>query len=83
MDMRATCREKNPIDGDGAEGSKAIVSDYDRRTGDGKWLQNTLTILAEAIQQTEAVSTAEPQKSMRSSDASDQSMERTSRSCAR
>jgi hypothetical protein len=41
------------------------VSDYDRKTGDGKWFEETLKIFRQAIKEVEAVSTPEPQKTMR------------------
>jgi hypothetical protein len=42
-----------------------LVTDYDKHTGDGKWLELSLAILREAISETEAVPVPEPQKSMR------------------
>lgn len=47
------------------------MSDYDRRTGDGAWHEKTLAILRESIKRTEAESTAEPHKSMRSVEGAD------------
>jgi len=44
---------------------KEHVADYDRKTGDGAYLQKTIAIIREAIKEAEADSTPEPQKSMR------------------
>lgn len=48
-----------------------MPSDYDSKTGDGKWLTKTIAILFESIKETQAESTAEPSKSMRSVDGAD------------
>lgn len=71
MDVRRIGGEENSADGNGAEGIATAVMNYDRKTGDGKWLTNTITILAAAIKETQAESTAEPSKSMRSVDGAD------------
>jgi hypothetical protein len=47
------------------------MSDYNQQTGDGKWLKSSLAILHEEIKRTEADSTAEPQKYMRSVEGAD------------
>jgi len=44
---------------------------YDQQTGDGNWLVKTLAIFRQSIKETEAESTAEPQKTMRSVDGAD------------
>lgn len=44
------------------------MSEYDKQTGDGKWLEQTLAILRQSIKETEAESTAEPHKNMRSAE---------------
>ena len=39
---------------------------YDRKTGDGKWLEASMAIFIEAIKANEAERSAEPQNTMRS-----------------
>lgn len=71
MDMRRTGGEEDSVDGDGAERIKAIVNDYDRKTGDGAWLKKTIAILRQSNKEAKAESTAEPCKSMRSVEGAD------------
>jgi hypothetical protein len=47
------------------------VRDYDRKTGDGKWLHESLKILLNEIKKNEAEAATEPQKSMRLADGAD------------
>ena len=47
------------------------MSDYERKTGDGAWLEKALAIFRESIKRAEAESTAEPHKSMRSVEGAD------------
>ncbi len=65
MDMRRTGGKEDSVAADGEGSDAETVANYDRKTGDGKWLEETLKIFREAIKEAEAVSTPEPQKSMR------------------
>jgi hypothetical protein len=47
------------------------VSSYDQKTGDGKWLEQSLQILLNEIKANEAEAATEPQKSMRLADGAD------------
>ena len=58
------------------------MSDYDLRTGDGKWLNQSLQILINEIKATEADAATEPQKTMRLADGTDRERLRLS-SCQR
>lgn len=55
---------------------------YHRKTGDGEWLEKSLTILRDSIKQVEAETPAEPQKSMRPGEGAD-SAELRSANCQR
>ena len=41
------------------------MSEYDKKTGDGKWFEQAEKLIREAIKESEAVPVPEPQKSMR------------------
>ena len=49
------------------------MSEYDKKTGDGKWLEQAEKILRESIKEHEADSPAEPHTTMRSGDGADRS----------
>ena len=65
MDMRGTCGEEDSAWRDAEENDVRPANAYDRKTGDGNWLEASLKMLQQAIKGTEAVSTPEPHKSMR------------------
>jgi hypothetical protein len=71
MDMRRVGRKEDPIPCDGKEGEDRSILSYGHKTGDGKWLEQSMRILLNEIKVNEAEAATEPQKSMRLADGAD------------
>jgi hypothetical protein len=65
MDMPRTGGKEDPVDGDGTQRTGTPFMTYDQKTGDGKWLTESIAILRHSIKENQAESTAKPEKTMR------------------